>query len=231
MGRKKSLSHHLSRRAPDDTELDHAMKEFQEGSDRVAAIMGSALVEHHLMDAIRLSLADAFNDNVLFHDQGAPFGTFKARIVAGRALGLYGEQMANDLDILRDIRNQFAHALLSISFENPHLVGRCKEFSEHKVTDDDGAPLDFDGREGRKVSETRLCYETMCWKLSIILLQKSTKLLRRKTEDLQRKADEALAKMDRLENSRPRNALADLVAASIEGRAKNVEDDITPDKA
>lgn len=223
-GRKKSLSHHLSRREPDDTELDEAMKEFIDGTDRVAAIMGAALVENNLMGSIRYALVDAFNDNVLFHDQGAPFGTFKARIVAGRALGLYGEQVAADLDIVRDIRNQFAHALLSINFENEHLVTRCKDFGEHNVTDDDDSPLDFDWKPDREISETRLRYETMCWKLSIILLQKGTELLEKQTAQME-------AELQRLKNPGQRNALADFVSASLEGGTQHVKDDITPDKA
>lgn len=218
-----SLSKHLSRRELDDTELDVAMKEFQSGSDRVAAIMGSALVEHHLMETIRLALADAFDDNALFHDQGAPFGTFKARIVAGRGLGLYDEKIAHDLDIMRDIRNQFAHALMSLNFDNPLLVETCKKFSEPVVVDDNGTPFDYSnpGQEGASV--TRQQWETMCWKLSIILLQKDTEILSEKSAKLERE-------LARLQNPPQRNALAGIIAASIEGRDKDVENNVAPDK-
>lgn len=186
MGRKKSLSHHLSRRELDDAELNVAIDEFQDGSDRVAAIMGAALVESHLMDAIRTSLVDAFDMNALFHDQGAPFGTFKARIVAGRALGLYDERVAADLDIIRDIRNQFAHALLSLSFENPHIAGRCSGLGDHPVFYFDGTPINCSNAHGRNVSETRLRYEKLCWQLSLRLAQKVTELLDKEAEELRR---------------------------------------------
>ncbi|MEN7537950.1 hypothetical protein [Aurantiacibacter flavus] len=175
-----SLSTHISRRELDDSELKAAMKEFQAGSDRVAAIMGAALVESQLMDTIREALKEPFDDNVLFHDQGAPFGTLRAKIVAGRALGLYDENIARDLDIIRDIRNQFAHALMSFDFDHPMLVKYCKKFSEKVITDGSGNPLPFEGYTGggSEISETRRAFEVECWKLSIILLKRGNEILK-----------------------------------------------------
>ena len=221
-GRKKSLSHHLSRREPDDNELEAAVKEFTGGSDRVAAIMASALVEHHLMSAIRTALVDSFDDNALFHDQGAPFGTFKARIVAGRALGLYDKHMAEDLDTIRDIRNQFAHALLSIDFENQHLADRCMSLREHYI-DRDGVPVKLTTPRVREISAPRERYEHVCWSLAILLIRKESEMLKKASEQIH-------TEVRRLQNVGQRNTLADFVAASAEGRIKDVEDNIAPDE-
>ena len=175
-----SLSTHISKRELDDSELEAAMKEFQAGSDRVAAIMGAALVESHLMGTIREALKEPFDDKALFHDQGAPFGTLKAKIVAGRALGLYDENIARDLDIIREIRNQFAHALMSFGFDHPMLVEYCKKFSEKTINDNSGKPLPFDSytEVGPEISKTRKIFEAECWKLSIIFLQRENEILR-----------------------------------------------------
>lgn len=221
--RSGSLSAEISRRELDDAELDEAMKEFQAGSDRVAAIMGAALVERHLMETIKTALADAFDDSALFHDQGAPFGTFKARIIAGRALGLFDEKIARDLDLVRDIRNQFAHALMSLNFDNPLLVSRCNQFSVPSVVDEGGKPLDFSNSSGNKISATRQQWETMCWKLAIILLQKATSILRERKDKMK-------GELKRLQNPPYKNFLAELVAASIEGSEKDVKDDLTPNQ-
>jgi hypothetical protein len=219
----KSLSH-ISRHAPDDKELDAAVQEFQGGSDRVAAIMGAALVENSLMSVIGVALVDNFSDNALFHDQGAPFGTFRARIIAGRALGLFNEQVATELDIVRDIRNQFAHALLSIDFEHEDIAARCGQLTDHFLFDDEGTKINLHANADRKVGETRLKFEAACWALSIILIQKERKLLEEKTAKLE-------AELERLKNPPPRNALAGFVAASIERGGEDIKNDIATDKA
>jgi len=132
MNRKRSLSSHLSRKTPDDNEFAEAISELIHGSDRVAAIMCSALVEHELISAISAAIDDASETSVLFHSgEASPFGTFKQRIAAGRALGIFGPGVVADLDTIRDIRNQFAHALIKLDFENEHIVRSCSELGDY----------------------------------------------------------------------------------------------------
>lgn len=166
MSRKKSLSGHLSRRELESKELVLAGIEILKGSDRVAAIMGAALVENALRRAIKASLHDPGDESALFYDQGAPFGTFHARIVAGKGLGLYGEEIAADLDRIRDIRNQFAHALLSLDFSNPHIVAACEKIGDYR-----------ERPTSAEKSEARHRYQEACWQIHSRLMDKALELL------------------------------------------------------
>lgn len=203
MNRKRSLSSHLSRRELESGELVVAGYEILKGSDRVAAIMGGALVETALRRAIKASLQDPDDESALFYDQGAPFGTFHARIVAGKALGLYDAALALDLDLIRDIRNQFAHALLSIDFSNPHIAAACARISDHRQP-----PQSND-----KLSESRHRYQDACLKIHGILMDKAIALL-----------DAYLQSADP-----PTTDLEDTIAASLQGGSNDVLGDIDPD--
>ena len=57
----------------------------------------------------------------------APFGTFSAKIVGALALGLINEDEHHDLEIIRGIRNEFAHKI-EVSFENQSFKSRCANF-------------------------------------------------------------------------------------------------------
>lgn len=197
MSRKKSLSSHLSRKDPDDKEFDDAIKEFQEGSDRVAAIMGAAFAENNLVKAIEASLPEPPEKSsfaALFYDEGSPFGTFRRRIVAARALNLVSAQMAADMDIVRDVRNQFAHALLKLDFENEHITRTMEAMSEYSFT-----------LRERNVSAMRLKWEKACWAISVHLLKKANDHLDVRNQML-----------------RSRNTINDLQAAVLKGGSYNV---------
>ncbi len=175
MGSKKSLSSLISRRDPDEDEYDAATREMHEGSDRVAGILGCALVENALLAALASNLANVFDDSALFVDQNAPFSTFKQRIIAGQALGLYTSAAAKDMDIIRDIRNQFAHALLSINFLNTHIAKACDGLRLHE-------PRPEQTLEGREISPTRWRFESACWGLSYNLLRVAVRGQRNQVE-------------------------------------------------
>jgi hypothetical protein len=210
VSRKKSLSGHLSRHDVQGDDFVAAVHEISNGSDRVAAIMGAALLEDGLLHALVAALEDPSDKSALFYDQGAPFGTFRARIIAGKGLGLYGEALAQDMDIVRDIRNQFAHALLSIDFANPHIVERCNEISDHR-------PPDLEPPR-RGVSAERLRYEDACWEIHKLLLDKSNTLLAAK-----------IAKIRHSLTPSAFDALHNAVTSSLQGCGENVGDDMDPD--
>jgi len=49
-------------------------------------------------------------------------GSFANKIIMGQAIGLYGQQTRRNLDIIRAIRNAFAHAKRPISFGDDELI-------------------------------------------------------------------------------------------------------------
>ena len=103
-----------------------------------AAILGAVLVEHELENQLRRRLKcsdDAWSE--LLSDIG-PLRTFHSKIAMGRALRMYNDDVRFDLNIVRNVRNQFAHSKKLISFDNTlitkevsgakHIPGERKNF-------------------------------------------------------------------------------------------------------
>jgi hypothetical protein len=86
----------------------------------VTAIMGAVMVEHELEGLLRSRLSkkddDTWSDLTL--DNG-PFGTFHKKINAAYALGIYDDTTKQNLNIVRNIRNAFAHSKKLIDFDHP----------------------------------------------------------------------------------------------------------------
>lgn len=87
------------------------------------AILGAVLVEHELEVSLRRRIGikdDAVWKDML--DERGPFSTFSRKIITGRAYRIYDDNFTTNLDIVRSIRNAFAHSKRLIDFDNP-LVG------------------------------------------------------------------------------------------------------------
>ncbi len=92
-------------------DTDEVLKEIAQGSDRVTAIVGGALVEEILTRVLRTFLRP---DEKLLDEAfkfSGPVGSFSAKINIGYLTGLYGELVRKDLHLVRKIRNEFAHQL------------------------------------------------------------------------------------------------------------------------
>jgi len=59
---------------------------------------------------------------------GGPLNSFSQKIMMGRALGIYGEVMQHNLDLLRHMRNAFAHSHVPITFETPIIAEAIAHF-------------------------------------------------------------------------------------------------------
>jgi hypothetical protein len=99
--------------------------------DRAIALVAATALDEFLKAAILTRLIkltadeheDLFGPNV-----SAPLSSFSARIKIGYALGLYDRQFREDLDLVRAIRNTFAHTLNHIDFETPAVNQACDFF-------------------------------------------------------------------------------------------------------
>lgn len=80
-------------------------------SDRGCAIIGCSLLEEHLGKILRAKMArcaDGKQVEALFEGYG-PLSTFSAKIAVCHAFGFIDDKLRHDLDIVRRIRNKFAH--------------------------------------------------------------------------------------------------------------------------
>jgi len=97
----------------------HIIAEIEGAHDRSAAIVGGALIEQCLEEALIAYLHHDKNiTKELFRPSGA-IGAFETKIRLGKLVGLYSDAAYRDLMILKKIRNRFAHEMDASRFEQP----------------------------------------------------------------------------------------------------------------
>lgn len=100
---------------------------FASGSDRALAVLYSSLVEvliKRLLNAKIRSELNSDDRDRLFGPQG-PVGTFSSRIIVAYAFGLIGPDTRFNLDLIREIRNVFAHSRKPLSFDTKQVRAAC----------------------------------------------------------------------------------------------------------
>jgi DNA-binding MltR family transcriptional regulator len=98
-------------------------------TDRGCVLVAAAYLDDNLAELLRaFFIADASAADELL-ENNRPLGTFSSRIQACRALGLLSSTECRDLDLIRRVRNEFAHMSEELSFESPKIKDRCKSFS------------------------------------------------------------------------------------------------------
>ena len=111
-------------------EIHTIITELQSQTDRGAAIVGVALLDEKLRQALEASfdpsLAPAERAE-LFEGPTAPLSTYAARVRLGRALGLYRQDFAHELALFGRIRNRFAHKLDVREFASPSIATLCSQ--------------------------------------------------------------------------------------------------------
>jgi DNA-binding MltR family transcriptional regulator len=129
-------------------DLKRIVEELDSESDRAVAIVGVALLDEKLRQALEalfdpgLSTRDRAD---LFEGPVAPLGTYAAKTRTARALGFFQDDFQDDLQLLGRIRNRFAHDLSVRSFEDPKISGLCERLRGYKTQrmarDGTGTPL------------------------------------------------------------------------------------------
>jgi hypothetical protein len=121
--------------------------------DRSAALSAAALADTGLMVGIAaLMRPKAEEMDGLFWDSNAKWGTFYKRIQRASALGLIGPITKSNLDLIREVRNAFAHAMIEVAFTTPEISAACDE-----IVLPENAQF-FVDRESERRSRYRFCY-------------------------------------------------------------------------
>jgi hypothetical protein len=124
----------LTRQMPEDQYHFEHISRLAAQSARSTAIAGAAYLEHGLRAAIirylRNTLSDAEQER-LFVGDSATLATFADRINIAFALGILGEDIRSDFNVIRQIRNVFAHSVLDVEFDLPTVsaaIGTLRVF-------------------------------------------------------------------------------------------------------
>lgn len=99
-------------------------------SDRACAVLGAALLDAKLEELFRQRLR-SFQDELL--DSARPLGSFSTKIKLACALVWISDDARHDLDVVRDIRNNFAHSFdHELSFSDQSISDRCSNLRSVK---------------------------------------------------------------------------------------------------
>jgi mannitol operon repressor len=101
------------------------LKEFQKESDRGGALVGAAILDARLERLILSHMLPGKVSKDLVVGGNAPLGTFSSRINSCFALGLITSLERHDLNLVRNIRNEFAHREHGITFDDETIKGFC----------------------------------------------------------------------------------------------------------
>jgi mannitol operon repressor len=127
-GRKKPSLHSLSR-LPINPET--FFKELQGESDRACALIAGAAISDGLCDLLKDYFVELeeVDINHLFNDPRASLGEFASRTDVSFALGLISPQERLVANVIRRIRNLFAHTLAQIEFSHELIVSELSKVS------------------------------------------------------------------------------------------------------
>lgn len=111
--------------APDADTLRNAINRFTRQGDRGTALIAAAWLDDALAALIRAQFRPDKSVTDDFMRSDGPLGSFSARIKVAYLLDLIGPSMRFDLDLIRAIRNQFAHSRSEIRFSTASVRDRC----------------------------------------------------------------------------------------------------------
>jgi hypothetical protein len=98
----------------------------RENNDRGAAILTATNTENSLRHALSRRLAVGRESYPQLFGMHGPMGTFDLKIRMARALKIFGSETNDNLDLIRKIRNAFAHSTIPITFRTAAIIELCK---------------------------------------------------------------------------------------------------------
>jgi hypothetical protein len=126
--RGKASIREISYAKPTPEEKDLISDAAIKGEPIVTAILGAAMIELELDTLLRQRFSKITDGTwaTMVRENG-PFSTFDQKITAAFAFRVLDEATRDNLKIVKNIRNAFAHAKTLIDFEHELVVGELKK--------------------------------------------------------------------------------------------------------
>jgi len=112
-------------RLGDAEDLAKFVMELQQETDRGLPLVGAALVDELLQETLRAFFCQGRADGKLLDEPNAPLGSLSSRAQACYSLGLIDDYEYTEIELIRKVRNEFAHSKHGISFQNERVKGLC----------------------------------------------------------------------------------------------------------
>jgi DNA-binding MltR family transcriptional regulator len=99
--------------------------EFYGESGRAVILLSATLADLALEVALKRLFRNHNSTHDLF-DHESPLGSFSSRIKIAFALNLFDKKTNHDLELIRRLRNGFAHDRRHLTFATPQVADMCK---------------------------------------------------------------------------------------------------------
>jgi hypothetical protein len=195
----------LTREEPTRDEQHKLWLEIRDTHPAATAVIGAAILEYELENIIKRRLPRADNTlwNELTNDNG-PLSSFYTKITFGYALKIYNVELRNNLNIIRNIRNVFAHAKRPIDFSHTLIVNELNKVQIPRSSKKD------DKENLRHVINVRPAGAKLGF--VILCLSISTMLLRIREKSLRAKVSRQSRQKSKLEQQRISNDFGELLS-------------------
>lgn len=90
-------------------------------NDRGAALCSGGFIEKSLEAILKAFMVDNKSTQDIIEGFSAPIGTWSAKMKLAHSLGLIDDEMYSRLNLIRKIRNEFAHTWEVVSFEKQNI--------------------------------------------------------------------------------------------------------------
>lgn len=154
---------------------------YSSANDRAVVILSVSFVEANLealiVKAMRGDLTNT-DRRRLFEGDGS-LSRFSSKISVAYALGLIGRISRSDLDLIRFLRNEFAHSRMPFGFQTKEVIDFCTHL---KIVDDPQTQIPYayltrspieDGMAARDLTNAKTRFIATCHNLSYRLLVKT----------------------------------------------------------
>jgi DNA-binding MltR family transcriptional regulator len=100
-------------------------------TDRGCALMTAAFLESEIESLIKEKLLGTNKEVEKLFEFNGPLGTFSSKAKLSYALGLISKSIFQDLEIIRNIRNDFAHNYKFIDFSTTSIKEKISKLKSH----------------------------------------------------------------------------------------------------
>jgi DNA-binding MltR family transcriptional regulator len=142
MTKEKDIDETMSR------DLLEIIPHLNEESDRGMVLVGASFFDNQLKIILQSFFRDMPSSSSLFDGPAGPLHSLSSRILACHALGLISDMEFEDLQIIRKLRNKFAHDI-QVSFEDQSFCDLCLRLHHSatgKMRDSSGKTIYFPTR-------------------------------------------------------------------------------------
>lgn len=105
-------------------------REFHEQSDRIVAVVGGAYLDAMLESLLRAVFIDKPDEAEAMLGSNAPLGSNGSKYRLAYCLGLITKEQRDDLKLIGNIRNQFAHNFATCAFDAAPVRDWCSSLRQ-----------------------------------------------------------------------------------------------------